>query len=96
LIVDYDVTVKDGTMPSGEGSELWVQLFQIIGQNPLLMQQFDTARIFAHIARGLGAKNVEEFKAKMPQVQAQVQPDEQVAAQAQAGNVIPIDQMGAV
>jgi hypothetical protein len=94
IVVDYDVTPKDGSMPSGEGSDLWVQLFQIIGQNPLLMQQFDVPRIFAHIARGLGAKNVEEFKMKQPPVQAQVMPDEEVAAQAQAGNVVPINQIG--
>jgi hypothetical protein len=97
IIIDYDVTVKDGSLPSGEGSDLWIQLFQIISQQPLLMQQFDIPRIFMHIARGLGAKDVEEFKMKqMPQTQPVALPDQQVEAEAQAGNLIPVNALNQI
>jgi hypothetical protein len=38
----------------------------------------------------LGAKNVEDFKRNVDQIQTQVMPDEQVAQQAQAGNLVPV------
>jgi len=54
------------------------------------MQQFDVTRIFMYIAQQLGAKNVEDFRRNLNQIQGQVMPDEQVASQAQAGNLVPV------
>ncbi len=46
-----------------------------------------------YIAGQLGAKNIEDFKRNVDRVQGQVMPDEQVAQQAQAGNLVPINEM---
>jgi hypothetical protein len=90
LAVSYDLIVRDGSIPGGNFSEAWLQLFQTIGSTPELMQQFDVTRIFMYIAQQLGAKNVEDFKRVTNNVQTQVLPDEQVAAEAQKGNLVPV------
>ena len=90
LAVSYDLIVRDGSIPGGNFSEAWIQMFQTIGTTPELMQQFDITRIFMYIAQQLGAKNVEDFRRNLNQVQGQTMPDEQVAQQAQAGNLVPI------
>lgn len=89
LVIDYDVKMRDGSIPGGNFSQSWIQLYQIITANPELAQQFDTVRIFKHIATNLGAKDVDDFERKVaPNVRAA--PDEEVAAAAQAGNLQPI------
>ena len=90
LDINYDVVVRDGSVPGGNYAQVWTQLFQILGSNPELAQQFDVVRIFKHIARNLGAKNVNEFVRRGGGVQTQTMSDQNVAAQAQAGNIIPI------
>lgn len=88
LIIDYNVRVRDGSIPGGNFSQSWIQLYQIITANPELAQKFDTMRIFKHIATNLGAKNVDQFeRQQMPNARAV--PDEEVAAQVQAGNFAP-------
>ncbi len=61
-------------------------MFETLSKTPELAQQFEMGRIFKHIARNNGAKNVEEF------VKVQVQPDEQVQQQAQEGNILPFNE----
>ena len=90
LDINYDVVVRDGSVPGGNYAQVWTQLFQILGGNPELAQQFDVVRIFKHIARNLGAKNVNEFVRRGGGVQTQTMSDQNIAAQAQAGNIIPI------
>lgn len=89
IAINYDCIVRDGSIPGGNFSEAWLQMFQVIGNSEQLMQEFDISRIFMYIAGQLGAKNVEDFKRNVNRVQAQTMPDEQVAAQVQAGNLIP-------
>jgi len=93
LSVNYDVIVRDGSIPGGNFSDSWIDLFKTIGTNEELSQQFDVTRIFMYIAQQLGAKNVEDFRRNIDQIQPQVMPDEQVQQQAQAGNLIPINEM---
>lgn len=88
VLVDYDIMVRDGSVPGSNFSEVWVRMFETIAKVPELMQEFDLFRIFAHIARNNGAKNVEEFK------RIKVMPDQQVMDQAKAGNVIPMEEYG--
>lgn len=85
IAVNYDVIVRDGSVPGGNFSEAWIQLFNIIGSNELLVQQFDVVKLFTYIAQQLGAKNVEDFK----RMQTTGMPDQNVLAQAQAGNLVP-------
>ncbi len=91
LAINYDIIVRDGSIPGGNFSEAWLELFKVIGTTPELMQQFDVTRIFMYIAQQLGAKNVEDFRRNINQVQGQTMPDEQVLDQAQRGNLIPIN-----
>lgn len=91
ILVDYDLMIRDGSVPGGNFADVWAQLFQIIGSQPALMQKFDVVRIFKHIARNMGAKNVEEFELKeAPAINASVQPDEQVEQGVDRGNLVPI------
>ena len=90
LAVGYDLIVRDGSIPGGNFSEAWLEMFKVIGTTPELAQQFDITRIFMYIAQQLGAKNVEDFRRNVNQVQGQTMPDEQVDREAQAGNLVPI------
>jgi hypothetical protein len=90
--VNTDVLVRDGSLPNGNYSEVWLRLFESLGSNPELAQEFDVVRIFKHIARNAGAKNVNEFIARGGDVKAEVQPNEQVQQQVQAGNLIPFNE----
>jgi|ADurb_Ile_03_Slu_FD_contig_121_94962_length_10970_multi_4_in_0_out_0_8 hypothetical protein len=92
ILVDYDVVNKDGTMSIAQNAQIWSNLFQTIAQQPLLLQRFDIVKIFKMIAKGMGAKNVDEFELKqMPAMQAQVMPDENVMREAEKGNLIPLE-----
>lgn len=86
IAINYDVIVRDGSIPGGNFSEAWMQLFQTIGTTPELLQQFDVVRIFTYIAQQLGAKNVEDFK----RVQPVTMPNAAVAGQVQQGNLVPM------
>jgi len=91
LVIDYDVASHDGSMPGGEPSDLWVQLFQVISSQPEVAQQFDLFRIVKHIARQMGAKNVDDFIKKGTGPPPQVMPDEQVQKEAEKGNLVPMN-----
>lgn len=86
LAIDYDCFIKDGSIQGTEDAQLWVQLFQIINAKPELAQQYDTGRIFLHIARQMGAKNVQDFLRK--DIKAQILPDGKTATEVQAGNLV--------
>jgi hypothetical protein len=88
MVVKYDVLPHDGTIPGAEDAQTWIMLYQTIIQNPILAQQYDHLRIFQHIARQMGAKNVEAFINRQPP-QPQVMEDDQVDQQVQQGNLVP-------
>jgi len=94
LQIAYDVIAKDGSVPGGNFADVWTQLFQIIGTTPELLQSFDVTRIFKHIARDLGAKDVEHFERK--EVNTQTLPDDVVDREAGRGNVVPLSAAGGV
>lgn len=97
LVIDYDVNVRDGSIPGANFNDSWIQLFQIIAGNQAIAQNFDVFRIFKHIARSLGAKNVDEFeRVAQPQQQAiqpEMMPDEAVAQQVQQGNLVSVGEL---
>jgi len=94
LDVNYDVIVRDGSIPGGNNSEVWMQMFQALATNPELNQVFDITKIFKHIAREAGAKNVNDFMRRGGNVQGQVVPDEQVQNQQQQGNIVAMPGVG--
>lgn len=90
LAVNYDTIVRDGSIPGGNFSEVWVQLFDIISKSEPLTREFDTFRLFSYIATELGAKNIEDFKRNANNIQATTMPDEDVVREAEKGNLVPL------
>ena len=89
ISVNYDVVSFNNSTRGGEFADIWVQLFQIMSTNPQIGMQFDMVRIFKHIGRLMGARNMDDFVARNGMV-PQIVPDEQAASMAQAGNIVPI------
>jgi hypothetical protein len=87
LLINYDTKVRDGSVPGGNFSQSWIQLFQIAASQPTVGQRVDLFRVFKYIARNLGAKDVDQFE--IPPIQTQTMPNEQVAREAEKGNIIP-------
>jgi len=91
ILADFDVIFKDGATPDGDSDKLqfWAQSFQTMSTNPALVQAFDMVRIFKHMARLAGAKNVNDFVLRST-VNPQLMDNNKVADQAQRGNIVPI------
>jgi hypothetical protein len=87
VLVDYDLKTRDGSVPGGNYSAAWLKMFEILATHQELLQKFDITRIFTHIARNEGAKDVENF------LRIKQQPAEQVEQGVQAGNLVPIQQL---
>ena len=92
LAVDYDLIVKDGTVPGGNFNSGWLKVFDMLLKAPQQLGEYDLNRIFEFIAMNLGARNVADFK-KYAGANAQFMPDGQVAKEAAAGNLMPIGGM---
>ena len=90
LDINYNVIPKDGSVPGGNYSDVWVKLWQVFGQSPELAQRFDVVRIFTHIARNLGAKNVNDFVRRGGGINPQMMGNDEVMSQMQKGNIIPM------
>ncbi len=91
LLINFDVAPTDGRLPNSGDPALWAAMFQAIGANPLLAQQFDMTRMFKHWARLAGARNIDEFIAR-PQQAMRVLPDETVERGVEAGNFVPMEE----
>lgn len=85
----FDFVPVDGTMPVDRYAQaaLWKELLQGMAQMPSLMMQYDLGRIFEHVGQLAGVRDVGRFR-------LQVTPDQVLAAQMQAGNVVPIGGRG--
>jgi hypothetical protein len=95
LMVDINLNVKDGSVMSSDNPQTWNQLFQTIVSQPALFQNLDVVRIFKHIARMNGAKDINEFVIKagaIPQITPQDQG--QIEQQAQNGNLVALPNGG--
>ena len=92
LDVNYDVAVSDGSLPSGEFADVWERLVNNSASHPELFQSLDFTRIWLHTARLLGAKNPQAFL-KKADIQPEVRPDAEVEAGAQAGNLVPVEEL---
>lgn len=85
----YDFVPIDGTLPVDRFAQanLWKELLGQLRNFPEIMQQYDVGKIFAWVAQLAGLKNINQFK-------VQVQPDEVVAREVQAGNIVPLGSKG--
>jgi hypothetical protein len=80
----YDYVPVDGTLPIDRFAQanLWREIMAGLQQQPQLMMQYDMGKLFAWVAQLAGLKNINQFK-------LQVTPDQVLAQQMQAGNVVP-------
>lgn len=85
----YDFVPVDGTLPVDRFAQanLWNLMLSQVMKIPQIASQYDLAKIFAWVAGIAGLKNIQQFKVNVmdPAV---------LQAQAQAGNIVPIDTMG--
>lgn len=91
--INYDIIVRDGSLPNGNYSEVWLRMFDSLTSQPELANHFDIVKIFKHIARNAGAKNVNSFVRQGGGVQPRALPNNQVQNLAQRGNITPINQV---
>lgn len=82
----FDFVPVDGTMPIDRMAQanLWKEiLVNIPRMDPRIAMSYDFGRIFGWAAQLAGLKNINRFKVQMV-------PDQMLAAQAAAGNVVPL------
>lgn len=81
----FDFVPVDGTMPVDRFAQatMWKEIMTDMVQLPQVMMGYDFTKIFAYVAQLAGLKNIKQFR-------VQITPDQQLAAAAQAGNVIPM------
>ena len=90
IIADFDVIFKDGSFGDADSQTLsfWSQMFSYVASDE--SGTFDVGRIFQHIARLAGTKDVTSFM-RQATPEAQLTEDEKVRQEIQAGNIIPAE-----
>jgi hypothetical protein len=85
ILGEFDFVPVDGTMPIDRYAQanLWREILAGMYQMPNIMQQYDTAGIFAWMAQLAGLKNIKQFKIN-------IMPQEQVQQNVARGNLVPI------
>ncbi len=91
LSINYDIIQRDGSVQGAEYVDIWVDIMKSVAESPILSQSFDVPRIFTHVARLMGAKDVSAFLKQQP-MQGRVMPQDQIEKGVQAGNLIPLPQ----
>lgn len=89
LNIDFDIAVNPENQ--GQSAQFWLQMFDTVAKTPELYQLIDVGRVFRYVATQLGAKNVDNFL-RAP-IQPMGAPTADVMAQAQAGNMLPIEEV---
>ena len=90
ILVDYDIMPRDGSVPGGNfNAATWNEMFRTIATDPELRQSFDIVKMFKYISMNLGAKNTDDFTHDSLTVQPQLVPDQDIAGQVAAGNIVP-------
>lgn len=87
LLIDYDAIPKDGSIPGGNFSDSYIELFKVASADPEIRQDVDISRLFLYIAKQLGAKNVEDFRRNVGRIQPETVPDEQIQEGVEAGTI---------
>lgn len=83
----FDFVPVDGTMPVDRFAQanLWQMMIAQMAKVPQVMGQYDLGKIFGWVANLAGLRNLQRFRVQMGS-------PEQLAAMAQAGNVVPLKQ----
>ena len=82
----FDFVPIDGTLPVDRFAQvsMWSNLLAQARNIPQIGQTYDLGKIFGWVAQLGGIKNIDQFK-------VEVVPDQQLADQAQAGNVVALN-----
>jgi hypothetical protein len=92
LAVDYDVVVRDGSVPGGNFNQAYIQMLQTVGASEVLTSRVDVFKLFRFVMQQMGAKNADDFElkaqAQVPQINTTVMPDEQVQREVERGNLV--------
>ena len=83
--IDYDVIIRDGSLPSSAFVTENVQLLQLALSDPNIYAEFDTGRWMAELAKNMGIKNINDFRVK-----ADVLPTAQVEEAVANGEIQPV------
>lgn len=88
VIGDFYFPVHDGSLPMDKVAlfDIWQQALQFVAGNEQLQSSYDVGKIFEFVAKLGGAENIDQFRLNH-------MPNDQVAMQAQAGNIVPISEM---
>lgn len=88
----YDFVQVDGTLPIDRLAQanFWKELLMQMSRSPELMMQWNLSDMIAHTMKLQGERNVERFRIKPTIAPLGVD----LAAQAQAGNLIPVAPQG--
>ncbi|MEM4345842.1 MAG: hypothetical protein QXI02_02990 [Candidatus Caldarchaeum sp.] len=92
---DYNLIPYDASVPSEENAEAWVQLVSPLLARPeaAMALGLDMRRVFLHIARVLGAKDVYDFiQQQTAPASVAVRPDEEVVRGAERGDLVPLEE----
>jgi len=92
LDINYDVLVRDGSIPGSGNAAFWAQSFDRIAQDPQLRQTFDLVKIFKTMGRESGAKNMDDYILRGGgNINPVLEQDDNVAKEVQAGNLVPFN-----
>ena len=90
LDINYDVLVRDGSIPGDGNAGFWAQSFERIAADPQLRQTFDLVKIFKTMGREAGAKNMDDYILRGGgNINPSLEQDETVQQEVQAGNLVP-------
>jgi hypothetical protein len=91
----FDYPIRDVNLPvkPSDNAEVWADVFKAASSNPIIAQQIDIFWIFKNLCESLGIKNIDD--ARIDQLQGMlpnysILPDEQIAGQVKAGNMVPM------
>lgn len=97
ISIAFDVRITDGSSEKLGNPVDWVQWANLLSSFPELQQTMDITRIFLHIARVMGENNAQDFlragAPMIPGMQPMVQPQEQIDAGVQQGNLVPFEEL---
>lgn len=86
LVGDFVYPINDGTLPVDKVAliDVWKEVMMAVIQDQQLRATYSVPKLFAFVADLGGAKNLDSMK---------LAPQEQIAQQAQAGNLVPTSAM---
>lgn len=90
LLIDFDTYPGDTLSTGAEDLPSMMQIFQIVGANENLAQQFDIFRMVRGLARVMGFKNINDFitENKGQQIVPNIASQESIARGVEKGNLV--------